>query len=455
MPRPATNRGKEAVELITFHSLQVRSNQLSDFRTHVTGNRRKYLTRLIYHIVLPEYPKEVYGHVETAHEQQANSKAFTHAIRDLFSTPKSWEAEGLQSTLRLEFPFRGAYSQTDLRVEHMVDIRPRGGVDIFQKRFEDSFLEISDSVDFPSLSNVLWLIIRSNSPRQLAPTVGTSLAAHLPNLKTISWHFGESDEKDKMVKNRIKFAQALDQTQIPHCSAADLEFYQGGRNHSQHRYGIKPDILAEVPSHHGKPGHARVPAGSPYDQLCSSLRLFSHNLTSLILSGHFDPSLFWPSRDETSASPPTWPNLVQLKVMFNQVSPSGDWYFTGHQPDPDDADDEYCQFREHGDEATLNPFLTAFSKAIQNMPVLEHFMLECELGHELGYWEVAYYAPGQKAEWGDEGPEDHLVRRLYYTVGEVCKPNGVIADRLRSVGREKYGEQILERFLERRTWRYT
>ncbi|CAG8958231.1 hypothetical protein HYFRA_00000585 [Hymenoscyphus fraxineus] len=358
--------------------------------------------------------QEVYGHVETAQEQQANSEAFTHEIRDLFSTLKSWEDEGFQSSLRLEFPFRGAYSHADLRVEQMVGIRPRRGVDISQKRFDDSFLEIPDSVDFPSLSNVLWLIIRGNSPRKLAPTVGTGLAAHLPNLKTISWHFGESGEKDKVVGNRIKFAQALDQTHMPHCSVADLEFYQ------------------EVPSHHRKPGHARLTAGSPYDQLSSSLRLYSHNLTSLTLSGHFDASLFWPPRDETSASQPTWPNLVQLKVMFNQVSPSGDFHFTGHQPDADDADDEYCQFREHGDEATLNPFLTAFSNAVQNMPVLEQFMLECELGDEAGYWEVAYYAPGQTAEWGDEGPQNRLVRRLYCTVGEVWKPKAVIADRLRS-----------------------
>lgn len=218
---------KNAVEFITFRSLKVWSDRLSDFRTHVTGNRRNYLTRLVYDIVLPEYPKEVYGHVETAQEQQANSEAFTRAISDLFATLKSWEDEGLQSTLRLELPYRGAYSQADLRVEHMVDTRPRRGVDIFEKRFAHSLLEMSDSVNFPCLSNVPWLVIRGNSPRKLAPYVGISLAAHLPNLKTISWHFGESDEKDKMVENRIKFAQALDQTQMPHCSAADLVFYQG------------------------------------------------------------------------------------------------------------------------------------------------------------------------------------------------------------------------------------
>lgn len=134
------------------------------------------------------------------------------------------------------------------------------------------------------------------------------------------------------------------------------------------------------------------------------------------------------------------------------VAPSGAWYFTG-EPDLDVADDDFWQFRDHGDEETLNPFLTAFSEAVQNMPVLEHFMLECELGHEVGFWEVAYYAPGLKAEWGDEGPEDQLVRRLYYTVGEVWKPDPVIADGLRNAGNDKHGE-LIERFLEKRDWNY-
>lgn len=237
-----SRKWRDAVESITFHRLRVQSDLLSDFRAHLTGNRRNYLTSLIYDVVLPEYPEEVYGHVETTQEQQANSEAFTRAICDLFSTLKRWEDEGLQRALRLELPYRGAYSLTDLRVEHMVDIRPRRGVDIFEQRFAHSILEISDSVNFPSVSNVSSLIIRGNTDRKLAPSVGTSLAANLPNLKIISWHFGEIDEKDKIVENRIKFAQALHQTQMPHCSAADLVFYQGEGIYFLCCYRTKTDI---------------------------------------------------------------------------------------------------------------------------------------------------------------------------------------------------------------------
>ena len=274
-----SRKWRDAVEFITFHTLRVRSDQLDDFRRRLTGNRRSYLRRLIYIVVLPEYPKEVYNRVETTQEQQENSKAFTQAISDLFSILKNWEDEGLQSTLCLEFPYESAYSQTDLRIKYMAYSRSETSVDIYEKRYAQSFLEISpveeleteirsrnthlekaqkeatntdltvedldevrkrqedegaevsleafESIDFPSLSNVTDLVIRGNSSRKLAPSVGTSLATHLPQLNRIDWHFGESDEEKKMVQNRIKFSLALNRIQLPHCSAAELDFYQG------------------------------------------------------------------------------------------------------------------------------------------------------------------------------------------------------------------------------------
>ncbi|PVH92330.1 hypothetical protein DM02DRAFT_663044 [Periconia macrospinosa] len=389
---------KDAVEFINFHSLRVRSDQLRDFQIKVTGNRRSYLRRLIYSVVLPEYPKEVYAQIETVQEQQANNEALTRAISDLFVILKSWEDEGLQSTLTLRL--EDVYAETDLRVKHMGYDRPRRDVDILSDRYAESFLEISDSLGFPSLSNVVCLVVEGNRTRKLAPSVGTSLAANLANLNSISWIFGEDDERTRIVDNRIQFAQALNRLQIPHCSDADLEFYQ------------------EEVFNQAQPQPARVSAGSP-------------NATT------------------TTSPPPAWPNLPRLIVKFNMVSSSGAWYFTGQQPDPNfiGGDNDYCQFREHGDEATLNPLLAAFAKAVQKMPALEHFMLECVLGNELGFWEVAYYAPGLFADWGDEGPEDQLLRRLYYTVGEVWRPDSVIAEGLRSAGRDKYGERLLERFV--------
>jgi hypothetical protein len=73
------------------------------------------------------------------------------------------------------------------------------------------------------------------------------------------------------------------------------------------------------------------------------------------------------------------------------------------------------------------------------MPVLESFMLECEIGYKVRFFELSYYAPGVKADWSlDWGDEDAAtVRRLYYTVGDVWRPDAFVKETLRDVGREE------------------
>jgi hypothetical protein len=63
---------------------------------------------------------------------------------------------------------------------------------------------------------------------------------------------------------------------------------------------------------------------------------------------------------------------------------------------PEEDDDE--QFLKHGNRNAMDPLLTAFAKATQQMFVLDTFMLECEIGHAVGFWELSYYAPGVKAD---------------------------------------------------------
>jgi hypothetical protein len=448
---------KEAVEFVTFHSLRINSDELSQFEATVTSYRRKYLTELRFTIVLPEYSEEACGRVESEEEQQLNSESYTTCINNMFSVLEKWEVEGLQNKLRitLEQPF----SPTDLRLRNIgssqiwLEIaQGKRGKDILGQRWEESFLELSDRRNLPILLNVQYLNIRGNAVRQLAPFVGPGLAAFLPNLIGISWEFGERNDQTISIDNRIKFAMALNQTELLYCSTAKVDFYH------ENAWDLRP-----APQ-------SRVSAAVLYDPLSTCLRIFSQNLTSLTFGGHFDSTLFWPFKDE-AGSTPTWPHLRKLKVSFNMVTPSGDWYFTGtlvsHEDDDpahgivggdDDRDGVYYNYREHGNVATLNPFLTAFAKAIQKMPALEHFMLETELGYGKGFWEISYYAPGQVAEWEEEEHErkdNTRVRRIHYTVGEVWRPDDVIAEGLRNVGREKFGGEVIERFSGPRLWRYS
>jgi hypothetical protein len=146
---------------------------------------------------------------------------------------------------------------------------------------------------------------------------------------------------------------------------------------------------------------------------------------------------------ETSSSP-SWPSLTRLKICFNAAAPSGDWYFIGT---PTEENQE--QFLEHGNPETLDPFLTAFAKATQQMPVLDTFTLRCEVNPSLGDWEVSYYAAGVKTDWNPDGGEDTSeVRRLYWAVGDVWRPSGFVAETLRRFGQDKHGSELIERFTE-------
>ncbi|PZD24544.1 hypothetical protein A1F97_11121, partial [Pyrenophora tritici-repentis] len=189
-----------------------------------------------------------------------------------------------------------------------------------------------------------------------------------------------SDDKSINVESRASFARVLEQTKLDKCSAAEITFHQDP---------VEDHRVAEP---------SRIPIGALYDPFSASLRIFSQNLTSLILDGFVDSTLFWPSSHEIS-SIPSWPNLRKLIVLFNMAAPSSEWYFDGT---PGEIVE---QFRDHEDAKILDPLVTAFAKAVQKMPLLEQFLLETELGHDIGYWDISYHAPGIKADW-DENEDD-------------------------------------------------
>ncbi|CAA9960667.1 hypothetical protein PTMSG1_04066 [Pyrenophora teres f. maculata] len=212
----------------------------------------------------------------------------------------------------------------------------------------------------PTLSSIVFLRLQGHISRKVAPVVGPGLAAVLPNLRSFYWEFGEVDDESINVESRASFARMLEQTKLDKCSAAEISFNQDSAE--DHR-------VAEP---------LRIPIGVLYNPFSASLSIFSQNLTSLVLDGYVDSTLFWPSSLVTSSTP-SWPNLRKLKVFFNMAAPSGEWYFDGT---PGEIVE---QFRDHEDAETLDPFVTAVAKAVQKMPVLEEFLLETELGHDIGY----------------------------------------------------------------------
>tara|TARA_R110002003_G_scaffold45_20_gene3655 strand:- start:14001 stop:15425 length:1425 start_codon:yes stop_codon:yes gene_type:complete len=468
--RASTVDGNEA---ITFRQLGIESDDLDTLQSIVTGNRRKYLAKISFTALLPEYSDEACAQEETRDEQQANYEAFTQGINDLFAILKAWEDDGVHRALHLDL--RSAASPTDRRVykghDLMYNIAIGMRKDILSARWESSRLQLLMPDVLPLLLNVHYLRIDGSGSRRLVPLSAPDLAMSLPNLNSVEWDFHDCDaeaayyqtdhdssdsESDSELevnssealleargKNRMDFADRLRNTQYYSLSAAHT-FY----------HAAPIDQRRTCPS--------IVPMDFSFDPFSAALRMFSQNLTTLTLNAHLDSTLFWPSPDEQDALNPSWPHLKSLDVEINMISPSGDWYFTGPRPADHEDDDaergiigdadreyDYTNFRVHPDPQTFDPFLAAFAKAVAKMPVLEYFMLTSELTEGTAKLHILYNAPGKEAEFGDEGPEDLQCRRIYYAceVGKVWVPEAETAEGLKGAGKEKFGGEAIERYV--------
>jgi hypothetical protein len=451
---------KEAVETITFRHLGVQSSELETLQSITTGNRRKYLAWISFTAELPTYSEEAYAHKESRLEQHANNEAFTKSIGDLFAILRTWEDDGVRNAVRLDI--MPASSPTDWRAVDEIQIAIRDCRDISTARWAELHLRLIQPDILPTLSNVQHLAIESGG-RLFAPCLAPELVLLLPELRTVDWEFQDWDDdesdRDSLTSDydpewesatspkargeaRAEFANKLSVTQARSLNSAKIIFYHCTPSDQKH---TDPSI---------------VPEGLTYDPFSSGIRTFSQCLTTLTLSAHVDPTLFWPS--EENVTPPSWPHLKSLDLMFDMVAPSGRWYFTGPQPtdhphdDPsrgiiggvDERDYSYRDFRRHPDPETFNPFLGAFARAVAHMPVLESFMLTSELAGKTGKLHISYHAPGKRAQWGDEDAEDEEHRRIYYAceVG-VWQPEPETAARLRNAGIQKYGGEAIERYV--------
>jgi hypothetical protein len=75
-------------------------------------------------------------------------------------------------------------------------------------------------------------------------------------------------------------------------------------------------------------------------------------------------------------------------------------------------------------------------------------MLTSDMVGKTGKLHISYHAPGQRAEWGDEDPEDSEHRRIYYACETgVWVPEPKTSEGLKRAGVQKYGGEAIERYL--------
>jgi hypothetical protein len=457
---------KEAAEFITFRHLHIRSDELESLQSIVTGNRRNYLSWISFKPELPTYPDEVYEHKESRLDRHTNNEAFTKTISDLFKVLRIWEDNGVKNGVQVDIVETS--SPTDFREGHRY---------MQAARWAGSYLRLVQPENLPRLSNVQHLTIESRVGRRLAPSVAPDLEMALPELRTVDWRFLDFDTNSDAGSDQY----SLDSDYDPEWESAASPKARGearvefanklSPTHFRSLKSAKINFDHESPSDQRSTVPSIVPEGYTYDPFSSSIRTFSQCLTTLTLSAHVDPTLFWPS--DENVIPPFWPHLKSLDITFDMVAPSGKWYFTGPTPVYQSEDDpvrgiiasidtrelswadfrHHPDFRQHPDSESFDPFLGALAKAVAHMLVLEFFMLTSDLGGKTGSLHISYHAPGQRAEWGDEEPDDNEHRRIYYACETgVWVPELKTSEGLKSAGIQKYGGEAIERFLG--SWYY-
>jgi len=439
------------------------------------------LTKLTLNVVLPNYDEKDRGRFERAADQDANSETFTKAIEKLVSVLKSWEDASVDSSLcfvlgRVYSPSDASECDYETIQQQRLEVELGNRHDLFQHRYMHTPIRLLRSDGLPSLSRVTKASpANSCSVRPLDMRAVVDLIAKFPNLESCVWVLDDDEKRypDLRLTNRHSFASALSTLTFPFLQTAHLTF-----------------------SHEPPLDQKFKPANLLGDHTCDPLSTAllcafsqSQNLTSLTLTGVFDSSLFWPPFHQSSNSlVPSWSNLKSLNVTFDITTPSGYWYFTkegGWDPEniptlateddeSDESEDSFILddqsfdefdpdedarlsggrpgdiFRNEPNPSRLKPLLLAFAKAQRQMPSLLTSALTTGpvTGPERTFqFEICYFAPGATAYYRNEALHEKNLRRLYFEMGNWV-PDEEVMEELREVGRDRWGDGLIERFLE-------
>ena len=471
---------QHAIERRTFHNITLCSTELKDFQAICTGHRRTWITQLHYNVVLPTYDDKACAQFEREHEKQANNEAFTQAIEDIFHVLRSWEDVSTQGSIQFRLgeifsPMDRNHRNPDILQEDIINKEIGKRRDLFQYRYAHSLIYLLRPDNLPSLCRISRFEVGPRADRKIDLRAVVDIAAKFSNLQEIYWDLDDNEKRYPALRraSRHGFAEALQAHTFPFLKTATMIFYH------------------ESPlSQKGRLANMISPPDQSYDPFSAALRNLSYGLTSLNLKGVIDLPLFWPLNglEKISTSSPSWPSLQKIIVTFDITSPSGHWYFKASDsnadsliPEASEPSTEYytsAQTAEHENpsapdtffeslddsitsdlplnvfrtvpnQRTLPPLLEAFGKAAQHMPSLQEASLCAVVDSDNGgfEWAMSYFAPGRSTYLDEFADSDAQNRRLYFEVKD-WRPEEPILAAWRNIGREKWGDKLVERFLE-------
>lgn len=200
---------QDIVEHETFQTLRLSRERLDDVDRVVCQRRRAYVRSIYLDIILEHYPKELYGHFETAQENDRNSYIFTETLRSFFHVFSRWGAPGAVHELGVSLHIT-AFSPSDVTHCGEAELRRReldfGNHDIFGDRYVHSILNlVSPSVTLPVVECISEL--HSGKDRHVSAPAWTAIINSLPNAKKIDADFWDNEKKDLSLRRRLRDGQ--------------------------------------------------------------------------------------------------------------------------------------------------------------------------------------------------------------------------------------------------------
>ena len=358
--------------------------------------------------------------------------------------------------------------------------------DLWQHRYEHSYLRLLDPKELPVLQRVKSFEVFASVPRYVQPAAIAEIARRLPNLETARWQLWDGERKFPELRTQLRreFATALGSLDLPQLRSIHLLL--------QHENPFDEDFI-----------NADVRYDDEGDRLSTSLGTFlrsQQNITKITLDGPIciSAALFHDTGEQS-----VWLNVQELFLSFSAVRPDGGWYFDRDPEAPtSDEDDnvglEYQNSKLNDDdeesgsdydanepffseptdldrpsdsynarkEARLNGtaptrifrslpnsatthLLEAMARSIQFMPRLKTFSAGADIQpcartkYDPQNFEIEYAAKGV-ANWKDEGVEDRERARLHWTVPRGWRMGGELEGLWRSV----LGEEGVVRYEE-------
>lgn len=174
----------------------------------------------------------------------------------------------------------------------------------------------------------------------------------------------------------------------------------------------------------------------PYDAFSSALRLFSQRVTKLRLDYvTVDSALFWPTPEENMRGPPQWPHLTVLEIILDPLSPTGEKYYDGYRDGPSSP------VKLFPNDEAIEPLLLTFTRALENMPMLETCFLIATL-------EDRFIRP-EYPDWGVRLfiPKNGMPPQCEWYVGQ-WRPGEIVHQHFRDFGVNRSGRPLKEIWLD-------